>query len=82
MRLGVGGLGSIPGTLLVSLAFVVLVIVRFASLVLGSAKPEAARRDKGKKVMSMAQWKLLLASMLETAWAGAVSVLAGLLLLI
>ena len=45
-----GGLGSIPGWLLVLVAFVVLVVLRFVSLVLGTPKPEAKREENGKVV--------------------------------
>ena len=75
-----GGLGSIPGWLLVPIAFVVLVILRLASLVLESSKPEAKRAEK-RKVMLMAHVKLILSTVAETAWALGESMLAGLPLL-
>jgi hypothetical protein len=76
----VGVSGSIPGLLLVPSAFVVLVILRFTSLVLGSIKPEAKRAEK-EKVMSMVRTKSMLSMAAETAWALGTSMLAGLPLL-
>ena len=72
--------GSIPGWLLVPFAFVVLVILRFTSLALGSTKPEA-KRAKKEKVMSMVHAKSMLSMAAETAWALGTSMLAGLPLL-
>ena len=80
MRLGMGGPGSIPGWLLVPVAFVVLVTLRFVSLVLGSAKPEATRAQE-RKVALMLHVKSILAITAETTWALGVSMLAGLPLL-
>jgi hypothetical protein len=77
LRLGVGGLGSIPSWLLVPVAFVVLVVSRPVSLVLRSTKPETTRAEKGK-VMLMVRVKSILSSVAETAWALGTSMLAGL----
>ena len=74
------GLGSIPGWLLVPVAFVVLVVLRFASLVLGSTKPETTKAPKGKET-PMAHVKSILSIVAETAWALGTSMLAGLPLL-
>jgi hypothetical protein len=76
----VGGLGSIPGWLLVLVAFVVLVILRFVSLVLGTTKPEAKREESGK-VVRMAHIKSIMSNVAETTWAVGTSMLAGLPLL-
>jgi hypothetical protein len=76
----VRGLGSIPGWLLVPVAFVVLVVLRFASLVPGSTKPETTKAPKGKET-PMAHVKSILSIVAETAWAVGTSMLAGLLLL-
>jgi hypothetical protein len=78
--LGVGGPGSIPGWLLVPVAFVVLVTLRFASLVLGSTKPETTGAQK-RKVTPMIHAKSILSTVAETAWAFGTSMLAGLPLL-
>lgn len=75
-----GGPGSIPGWLLVPVAFVVLVILRSASLVLVGTKPEAERAEKGK-VMFMVHVKSILSIVAETTWALGASMLAGLPLL-
>jgi hypothetical protein len=80
LRLGVGGLGSIPSWLLVPVAFVVLVTLRFASLVLGTTKPEA-KRTKKRRVAPMVHVKSILSISVETAWALGTSMLAGLPLL-
>ena len=74
------GLGSIPGWLLVSVAFVVLVTLRFVSLVLGNAKPETTRGQR-KKVTLMVRAKSILSVAAETAWALGTSMSAGLPLL-
>jgi hypothetical protein len=73
----VGVPGSIPGWLLVPVAFVVLTILRSVSLALGNIKPEA-KRAKTRKVMYMAHVKLRLSIVAETAWALGTSMLAGL----
>ena len=75
-----GGPGSIPGWLLVLFAFVVLVVLRFGSLVLGGDKPEATRAKK-RKVMSMVHVKSMLSIVAETTWALGAGMLAGLPLL-
>lgn len=80
LRLGVGGLGSIPSCLLVPIAFVVLVTLRSAGLVLGITKSEAAGAEKGK-VTPMVHVRSILCTVAETAWALGTSVLAGLPLL-
>jgi hypothetical protein len=80
LRLGVRGLGSIPGWLLVPVAFVVLIVLRFASLALGSAEPETTKAQKGK-VTPMAHVKSILSIVAETEWALCTSMLAGLPLL-
>jgi hypothetical protein len=76
----VGGLGSIPGWLLVPVAFVVLVILRLASLALENTKPETIRTQKGK-VTPMARVKSILSISTETVWALGTNMLAGLPLL-
>lgn len=75
-----GGLGSIPGWLLVPVAFAVLVILRLASLVLENTKPETTRTQKGK-VTPMARVKSILSISAETVWALGTNMLAGLPLL-
>ena len=75
-----GGLGSIPGWLLVPVAFIVLVILRSVSLVLGNAKPEVTRRQK-EKVTPMTRAKSKMSIAAETVWALGTSMLAGLPLL-
>ena len=75
-----GGLGSIPGWLLVLVAFVVLVVLRFVSLVLGTPKPEA-KREENEKVVRMAHIKSIMSNVAETTWAIGTSMLAGLPLL-
>jgi ABC-type uncharacterized transport system involved in gliding motility auxiliary subunit len=77
LRLGVGGLGSIPSWLLVSVAFVVLVTLRFAGLVLGVTKPEAAIAKK-RKVTPMVHIKSVLSTVAETVRALGANMLAGL----
>ncbi len=74
------GPGSIRGWLLVPAAFVVLVTLRFVSLVLGNTKPEITRTRK-RKVTYMAHVKSILSITAEAAWALGTSVLAGLPLL-
>jgi hypothetical protein len=76
----VGGLGSIPGWLLVPVAFAVLVTLRSASLVLGNAKPEVTRTQK-EKVTPMTHAKSIMSIVAETVWALGTSMLAGLPLL-
>jgi hypothetical protein len=76
----VGGLGSIPGWLVVPVAFVVLVILRLASLVLENTKPETTRTQKGK-VTPMARLKSIPPVVAETVWALGTNMLAGLPLL-
>ena len=61
-----GGLGSIPGWLLVPVAFVVLLTLRSVSLALGSSKPETAGAEK-REVMRMAHAKSILSMTSETA---------------
>jgi hypothetical protein len=80
LRLGVRGLGSIPGWLLVPVAFVVLIALRIASLALGINKPETTTAQK-EKVAPMAHVKSILSTVAETAWALGTSMLAGLPLL-
>ena len=75
-----GGLGSIPGWLFVLVAFVVLVILRFVSLVLGTTKPKAKIEENGK-VVRMAHIKSITSNVAETTWALGTSMLAGLPLL-
>jgi len=76
----VRGLGSIPGWLLVPVAFAVLVVLRFVSLVLGRAKPETTGA-RNRKVTPMLHAKSILSIVTETAWALGTSILAGLPLL-
>jgi len=76
----VGVPGSIPGWLLVPVAFAVLVILRLISLVLENAKPETTRTQKGK-VAPMARVKSILSISTETVWALGTKMLAGLPLL-
>jgi hypothetical protein len=66
--------------LLVPIAFVVLVTLRSAGLVLGIAKSEDAGAEKGK-VTPMVHVTWMLCTVAETAWALGTSVLAGLPLL-
>jgi hypothetical protein len=80
LRLGVRGLGPIPGWLLAPAAFVVLVTLRFVSLVLGNTKPEITRAQK-MKVTLMVHVKSILSVTAETVWALGTSTLAGLPLL-
>ena len=80
MRLGVRGLGSIPGWLLVPVVFVVLDTLRFASLALGNTKPEITRTQK-RKVTLMSHVNSILSITAETAWALGTNMLAGLPLL-
>ena len=75
-----GGLGSIPGWLLVPVAFVVLVTLRSVSLVLGNAKPEVTRTQK-EKVTPMTRAKSITSIAAETVWALGTNMLAGLPLL-
>lgn len=74
------GLGSIPGWLLVPVVFVVLVVMRFVSLALGSTKPETTKTHRGKEAL-MAHVKSILSIVAETAWALGTSIMAGLPLL-
>jgi len=76
----VGGLGSIPGWLLVPVAFIVLVILWSVSLVLGNAKPEVTRTQK-EKVTPMTRAKSIMSIAAETVWALGTRMLAGLPLL-
>jgi hypothetical protein len=76
----VGVPGSIPGWLLVPVAFVVLVILRLVSLALANTKPETTRAQKGK-VTPMAHVKSILSIVTETVWALGTNMLAGLPLL-
>jgi hypothetical protein len=76
----VRGLGSIPGWLLVPVVLVVLVVLRFASLALGSTRPETTKARKGK-VTPLAHIKSILSIVAETTWALGTSMLAGLPLL-
>jgi hypothetical protein len=80
LRLGVRRLGSIPGWLLVLVAFVVLIVLRFASRVLGNTKPESARAEK-EEVTLMTHVKSIVSMVTETAWALGTNMLAGLPLL-
>jgi hypothetical protein len=70
----VARIGSTPISALVLIALS-LVIVRSAGLVLGEAKPEVKRRSSRKEVCM--NGRLVVSSMLETAWAIGASVLAG-----
>jgi hypothetical protein len=76
----VGVFGSNPNYLLGLGALAVLVIVRFASLVLGNRKPEAASKEK-RKATAMTQVRSCAVAVLETAWALGVGTVAGLPLL-
>jgi hypothetical protein len=76
----VGGLGSIPGWLLVPVAFAVLVSLRSVSLVLGNAKPEVTRMQK-EKVTPMTRAKSITSIAAETVWGLGTNMLAGLPLL-
>jgi hypothetical protein len=58
-------------------AFVVLVVLRFVSLALGTTKPEAKREENGK-VVRMAHIKSIMSNVAETTWALGTSMLAGL----
>ena len=80
LRLGVRALGSNPSGILLPVAFVGLVIVRSAGLVLGKNTPEVKTTEQRKgKPMNMA--KKIVSGVLETAWSLGVSMLAGLTLL-
>lgn len=74
-------LGSIPGWLLIPVALVVLVALRFASLVLGSTKPETTKAQQKRKVTPVARVKWIMSVVAETVWALGTSILAGLPLL-
>ena len=74
-----GGLGSIPSGLLVAAAFVVLIVIRYAVSGQGTKIPETGE-NKERKVMRMRIRTWLTAS-LETTWAVATEMLAGLPLL-
>jgi hypothetical protein len=76
----VGRPGSIPGWLLVPVAFAVLVTLRLGSLVLGNEKPEVTRTQK-EKVTPMVRAKSITSVTAETVWALGTSMLAGLPLL-
>lgn len=69
--------GSIPGWLLVPVAFAVLVTLRSVSLVLGNAKPEVTRTPK-EKVTPMIHAKSITSIAAETVWALGTNMLAGL----
>lgn len=75
-----GVLGSIPGWLLVPVAFAVLVVLRLVSLVLGNTKPETTTTQKGK-VTPMARVMSIVPVVAETVWALGTNMLAGLPLL-
>jgi hypothetical protein len=77
LRPGVERIGANPISVLVLIAFW-LVAARFASLVLETPKPEVKRRSDRKEVRM--NGKLVAGSLLETAWAISVSVLASRLL--
>jgi len=72
----VGGFGSIPGWLLVPVAFAVLVTLRSVSLVLGNAKPEVTRTQK-EKVTPMTRVKSITSIVAETVRALGTNMLAG-----
>jgi hypothetical protein len=76
----VRGPGSIPGWLLVPVAFAVLVALRSASLALGRTTPETPKAQKGK-VTPMTHATSMLSITAETAWALGAGMLAGLPLL-
>jgi hypothetical protein len=77
LRLGVGAIGSIPTWLCFFLAFTVLVIVRSASLTLGSTtSDDHIKKDERGGTMENIRNTLLYVS-LETAWAVGGSILAG-----
>jgi hypothetical protein len=76
----VGGLGSIPGWLLILVVFAVLVTLRYVSLVLGNAKPEVTRTQE-EKVTPMTHAKWITSVAAETVWALGTNMLAGLPLL-
>jgi hypothetical protein len=76
LRLGVGAIGSIPTWLCFFLAFVVLVIVRSVSLVLGTTKPD----DRNQRIEGggfMNSIRRIVSVVLETAWAVGGSSLVG-----
>jgi hypothetical protein len=77
LRPGVKRIGANPISVLVLIAFWV-VVARFASLVLETPKPEVKRRSDRKEVRM--NGKLVADSLLGTAWAISVSVLASMLL--
>jgi hypothetical protein len=77
LRPGVERIGANPISVLVLIAFW-LVAARSASLVLETPKPDVKRRSDRKEVRM--NGKLVAGSLLETAWAISVSVLASMLL--
>lgn len=76
LRLGVGAIGSIPTWLCFFLVFVVLVIVRSVSLVLGTTKPDGRNKriEEGDFMNSV---RRTVSVVLETAWAVGGSILTG-----
>lgn len=82
VRSGAGVLGSIPIAAVAAGVFVVLVFTRFVSLMFTLNSPSETKKYKAKEApMNKQKWKIALGSLIETAWALAVSVAAGLLLL-
>jgi hypothetical protein len=72
-------LGSIPGWLLIPVV-VVLVTLRFASLILENTEPQTTSTEN-EKATPMAHMKSALSITAETAWALGTSMPAGLPLL-
>ena len=68
------GIGSNPISALI-LIVLLLIVVRFVSLVLETPKPEVKRRTDRKEARM--NGRLIAGSLLETAWAISVSVVAG-----
>ena len=68
------GIGSNPISAIMLVALL-LVVVRFVSLVLETAKPKVKGRADRKEARM--NGRLIVGSLLETAWAISVSVVAG-----
>lgn len=75
-------MGSIPFAVVASVVFVVLVIIRFASLMFTLKCPSKTELNETKETtMNKHLLKMSASATLETAWALGVSAAAGLLLL-
>ena len=74
LRPGVGRIGSTPTSVLVLIALLIIV-AKLAILLLEEAKPETKRQPSKKEVHMNA--RLIVSSVLETAWAVGVNAIAG-----